>query len=58
MISKSQEETEVSLHFEEETLEAGTVRLANGLRSLIAAKAAAWPDIHLREPCAGTVHEV
>jgi hypothetical protein len=59
MISKSKEETEVSCHFEEYCLEAGVwVKLANSQRSLLVAKAAAWPDIHLREPRARSVHEV
>ena len=59
MISKSQEETEVSWRLEEWALEAemGRLSLANGLRSLCAAKAAAWPDIHLRETGSSPVHE-
>jgi hypothetical protein len=36
----------------------GADNLSNGVRSCAAAKAAAWPDIHLRETGAGPVHEV
>ena len=59
MISKSQEETEISERLEEKALFGDeAVRLANNQRSFRAAKAAAWPDIHLRETGASPVHEV
>jgi hypothetical protein len=59
MISKSQEETEVSWHLEESTRSGSVaVKLANGVRSLSAAKVAAWPDIQLRALGVSPGHEV
>ncbi len=60
MMSKSQEETEVLLTLGRVGFRSGrgADKLANGVRSCVAAKAAAWPDIHLREAGMSPVHEV